>query len=538
MTASAVSDATFKREVLQSAEPVLVDFSAEWCGPCKAMAPALDEVAKEMEGKVKVVKLDVDQNPGAMAAYGIRGVPTLILFKSGEPAARHTGGIAVKEKLRGWINASVRGPGTGAKPHASEFKLSNGMHVVAVADNSASFVAFTVWYRVGAADAPQGASGIACFLERLTDMSIDKIAAGKSSQSDSRRSTHMPSDSPGVTAYFQHFAKDQLKAAMEMEADRMVNLRLTEDDLATVRQALIEERRSRADNPVVRLNEQMNAALYHSHPYGLPSIGWENEMSKLTREDVLGLHQRYYVPNNAILVIAGDVTPDEVKRLAEETFGNIPAGPEIGERSRPQEPPHVAVRPRLTLKHARASKGMFCRSYAVPGYMTAKPGEAEALELLLKVLADGRTSRLHRKLVVEDKSADGLMGHYSGYRSDSGAISLQALARDGDLEAVEAGVDAVLDDIRRNGITEIELEAAKKSLAADYIYDPGNEQEKRARRYGRAIAAGRTIPQVEGWPEAVSKVTTEDIKAVANAYLDPRRSVTGWLIPEPVAAVA
>ena len=256
----------------------------------------------------------------------------------------------------------------------------------------------------------------------------------------------------------------------------MEHLRLTPEEVATERQVILEERRSRIDNnPTALLDEQMNATLYLSHPYGIPVIGWEHEMAKLSREDALRFYKHYYAPNNAILVVAGDVTPEEVKRLAEETYGKVPANPEVGVRKRPEEPPHIASR-RLELKDPRAGNASFHRYYVAPSYSTAKPGEAEALDLLMKILADGSTSRLYRKLVVEDKIAATTGGDYSGWGLDGGAVSLYAVAGGGNgLDKIEASVDGVLDDIRANGVTEVELARAKKSLLADYIYESGAE---------------------------------------------------------------
>ena len=419
-----------------------------------------------------------------------------------------------------------------AEPRATEFKLSNGMDVVVIPDHRAPVVTHMVWYRVGAADEPKGVSGIAHFLEHLMFKSTDKIAVGEFSKIISRLGGQDNAfTGQDVTAYHQRIAKEQLKTLMEMEADRMTHLRLTNDEVATERQVIIEERRSRVENnPGARLDEQMNAALYLSHPYGVPVIGWAHEMAKLSREDAMRFYKRYYAPNNAILVVSGDVTPEEVKRLAEETYGKLPANPEVDGRSRPQEPAHVAAR-RVTLKDPRAGNASFHRYYIVPSYVTAKPGEAEALDLLMKIVADGSTSRLYRKLVVEDKLAATTGGDYSGYSVDSGAISLYAVAGNGDLNAVEADIDAVLDEIRKNGVTQLELERAKKSFLADYIYESDN-QASLARRYGWAVAIGRSIDQVEGWPAAIAKVTPEDIKNAADTYLDARHSVTGWLLPE------
>ena len=419
-----------------------------------------------------------------------------------------------------------------AEPRASEFKLSNGMDVVVIPDHRAPVVTHMVWYKVGAADEPKGVSGIAHFLEHLMFKSTDKIAVGDFSKIISKLGGQDNAfTGQDVTAYHQRIAKEQLGTLMEMEADRMTHLRLTNDEVATERQVIIEERRSHVDsNPEMLLGEQMSAALYQAHPYGVPVIGWAHEMATLSREDALAFYTRYYAPNNAILVVAGDVTSEEVKRHAEETYGKIPANPQIEVRSRLQEPPHIASR-RVALKHPQAGSASLHRYYYVPSYATAKLGEAEALQVLMTILGDGSTGRLYRKLVVDDKVAATAGAGYYGGGFDSGAISLQAVASHGDLDSVESAVDQVLEDVRKNGVTQLELERAKKSLRADYIYQ-SDEQETLAHRYGWALATGRTLEQVEAWSAAIAEVTLGDIRNVAEAYLDARRSVTGWLRPE------
>jgi zinc protease len=406
------------------------------------------------------------------------------------------------------------------------------MQVVVIPDHRAPVVTHMVWYKVGAADEPKGTSGIAHFLEHLMFKSTDKIAIGEFSKIVSRLGGQDNAfTGQDVTSYHQRISKDQLGTVMDMEADRMENLRLTKEEVATERQVILEERRSRIDNnPTALLDEQMNAALYLSHPYGIPVIGWEHEMAKLSREDALRFYKRYYAPNNAILVVAGDVTPEEVKRLAENTYGKVPANAEVDGRERPQEPQHIAAR-RLVLKDPRAGNASFHRYYVTPSYTTAKPGEAEALDLLMKIVADGATSRLYRKLVVEDKIAATSGGDFSGWGLDSGAISIYAVAGTGvGLDKIEAAVDVVLDDIRANGVTEAELERAKKTFLADYIYE-SDSQASLARRYGWGLSVGRSLADVEGWPHVIANVTTDDVKKAA-AYLDPRRSTTGWLLPE------
>jgi zinc protease len=420
-----------------------------------------------------------------------------------------------------------------AEPRASEFTLANGMQVVVIPDHRAPVVTHMVWYKVGAADEPKGVSGIAHFLEHLMFKSTDKIAVGEFSKIISRLGGQDNAfTGQDVTSYHQRISKERLATLMEMEADRMANLRLTKEEVATERQVILEERRSRIDNnPTALLDEQMNAALYLSHPYGIPVIGWEHEMAKLSREDALRFYKRYYAPNNSILIVAGDVTPEEVKALAEETYGKVPANPEVDGRKRPQEPAHIAAR-RLVLKDPRAGNASFHRYYVAPSYTTARPGESEALELLMKIVADGSTSRLYKKLVVEDKIAATSGGDYSGWGLDGGAISIYAVAGNGaGLDKIEAAVDGVLEDVRANGVTSAELERAKKTFLADYIYESDN-QASLARRYGWALAVGRSIADIESWPQAIAKVTPEDVKKAAADYLDQRRSVTGWLLPE------
>jgi zinc protease len=415
----------------------------------------------------------------------------------------------------------------------TQFHLSNGMEVVVIPDHRAPVVTHMVWYRVGAADGPSGVSGIAHFLEHLMFKSTEKIPDGEFAKIVMQLGGQLNAfTGQDVTAYYQRISKDRLKTVMEMEADRMVDLRLTDEEVATERQVIIEERASRYDNsPGARLQEQMNAALYLQHPYRLPVIGWAHEIAQLSREDALSFYKRYYAPNNAILVVSGDVTAEEVVGLAEETYGRIPANPQGEKRYRPQEPPHEVAR-RMTLKDKRVGNATFQRVYSVPSYAKAKPGEAEALQLLMSIIGDRSTGRLFRKLVLEAKVAAGASGGYSGSGLDSGTIFVQAVALlHLDLASVEAAVDEVLDEVRNGGVTELELERAKRLLRASYIFE-SDEQENRANRYGMALAVGRTIEDVEGWPAAISKATANDVKSVANSYLDLRRSVTGLLLPD------
>lgn len=425
-----------------------------------------------------------------------------------------------------------------AETRATQFKLSNGMDVVVIPDHRSSVVTHMVWYRVGAADSPPGYSGIAHFLEHLMFKSTDKIPAGEFAKIISRLGgINNAFTSKEFTAYHQRVAKHQLKTVMDMEADRMAGLRIFDEEVATERQVILEERASRVDNnPTAQLSEQLDAALYLSHPYGVPVIGWAHEIAHLSRDDLMRFYKQHYVPNNAVLVVAGDVTPEEVRQLAEGTYGKIPANPDLAIRSRPQEPPHTVAR-RLMMKAAQAGSASFHRHYLVPSFATAKPGEVEALVVLVNVLGEPSTGRLFRKLVIQDKVAAAAFAQYVGIGIDSGLLVLFGAASNGDLEGLESALDEAVDDVRTNGVSELELERAKKALRADFTFE-SDDQMRLAQRYGSAIASGRSVQEVEDWPARISMVTPEDVKTVAEKYLDVRHSVTGWLIPdEPDAQV-
>lgn len=417
-------------------------------------------------------------------------------------------------------------------PDVSYFKLKNGLDVVVIPDHRAPVVTHMVWYRVGAADEAPGVSGIAHFLEHLMFKGTDKLAPGEFSKTVAR---HGGEDnaftSQDVTAYFQRVAKENLAMVMEMEADRMANLKLAEKDVLTERDVILEERRSRIENsPSSKLSEQIAATLYQGHPYGIPVIGWMHEIAALSRQNALDHYKKYYAPNNAILVVAGDVSPDEVRQMAEKFYGPVERGPDLPPRIRPSEPTPVAAR-RVTLEDARAGKLSWQRHYLVPSYKSAPKGDSEALELLMKVATEGSTSRIYKELVVNKKLASSAGGGYSPNGMEYGTMYVYAVPAKGVTVAqIEKAVEEIFADIRENGVSELELKRGQNSYIADYIY--GNDsQSGLARRYGFALATGWTIQEIESYPERLKAVTVDDIKRVAAKYLEETASVTGVLVP-------
>ena len=429
----------------------------------------------------------------------------------------------------------VAAPGkSAAAVRAHEFKLANGLDVVVIPDHRAPVVTQMVWYKVGAADEPPGSSGIAHFLEHLMFKGTDTIPTGQFSKIVARNGGEDNAfTNHDVTAYFQRVAKDRLPTVMAMEADRMANLRLSEEDVVTERNVILEERRSRVDNdPGSILQEQMMAALYANHPYGIPIIGWEHEIEALDRTDALTYYKRFYAPNNAILIVAGDVEPDEVKLLAENTYGKLKANSELNGRARPKEPEHYAP-VKVTLEDPRAGRTTVQKYYLSPSYASAAPGEAEALDLLMRAAASGSVSRIYKRLVIEGKRAANAGGWYSDSGLDSGRLGFYAIAAEGvSAEDLDAAIELVIEELRETGTTEDELDRARASYLAEFVYT-SDSQSRMARQYGWRLSTGMTIEDVEDWPERLKRVTVDDVRNVARKYLIDKNSVTGYLLPAP-----
>jgi len=284
-----------------------------------------------------------------------------------------------------------------------------------------------------------------------------------------------------------------------------------------------------ANNPNSRLAEQMDAALYLNHPYGRPVIGWRPEIERLDRDDALAFYRRFYTPNNAIVVVAGDVDAAEVKADADETYGKVAPRAEIAPRRRPLEPPQEAPRT-VTLADGRVEQASVSRYYLVPSRTTAKTGESQALEVLAHILGTGVNSRLYRALVVEQSVAINAGAFYSDTALDYGKFGVFGSPKPGKtLRDVEVAMDAVLADIGEHGVTADELDLAKNRLIADVVYAQDN-QAILARWYGAALATGETVDMVRDWPEEIRAVSADAVREAARTWLNRRASVTGYLV--------
>ncbi|AXS39440.1 pitrilysin family protein [Breoghania sp. L-A4] len=412
--------------------------------------------------------------------------------------------------------------------------LDNGLEVVVIPDRRAPVVTHMIWYKVGAADEPPGRSGIAHFLEHL-------MFKGTTNHPGNEFSTKVAEiggqenafTSADYTAYFQRVAKEHLGLMMAFEADRMENLILTEEVVAPERQVVLEERAQRVDNdPGARLGETMDAMLYVNHPYGTPVIGWEDEIKALSAKSAIEYYDRYYTPNNAVLVVAGDVEPDAVIALAKETYGKVARRAEPPQRIRPAEPVLYGARI-VRLADEQVRQPSIREAWLVPSYANAEPGEAEAIDLLADILGSGATSRMYRKLVVEDKLATSAGGWYQSSGIDQTRFMVYGVPHDGvTLEDLRDGMRAVIADIAENGVTTEELDRAKRKVLASAIYSQ-DSQSSLARIFGTSLTTGNTVADVQQWPERIQQVTAEQVQAAAKKYLTGDDSVTAYLTGKP-----
>jgi zinc protease len=414
---------------------------------------------------------------------------------------------------------------------AESFTLANGLTVVVVPNPRAPVVKHMVWYRVGAADEGAGESGIAHFLEHLMFKGTETRPAGEFSRlvakNGGRENAFTAYD---FTAYHQTIAKDRLEMVMALEAERMTRLAITPDEVDRERLVVLEERRTRTDNhPASRLREQVAAVQFYNYPYRRPIIGWEHEIRALDRERILAFYRRWYAPNNAVLVVAGDITAAELKPLAEKYYGAIPAAAPVA-RVRPDEPPQSAAR-EVILRDPRVPQPSWSRSWLAPSHLWGAKEHAYPLEVLAEILGGGGSARLYRALVMEAAIADNAGAFYdSSTRGPSRFGFYASPRREVAPEKVEREIEAEIARVVAQGITPDELARAKTRMKAAAVL-ARDSLETGAQALGSALAVGLGVEDVESWPERIDAVTLDQVNAAARHVLAGKGYVTGRLLP-------
>ena len=418
-----------------------------------------------------------------------------------------------------------------AAPVVTQFTLPNKMQVVVVPDHRAPVVTQMIWYRVGGMDDPPGHSGLAHFFEHMMFRGTKANPGDGFSRLIARNGGEDNAfTTEDYTAFYEQIARDRLKLAMGLEADRMAHLDLSDASVRTERDVVLEERRMRVDDsPASLASEQVNAALYLSHPYGRPVIGWPQEVGRLDRAQAQSFYDHHYAPNNAILVVVGDVTPDEVKAAAAGTLALV--------KPRPLEPRVVYAEPerlgpsRLDIARPDVTVPSFSRTWRVASYAQRKPGQAEALEVLAQILGGDSTGLLYRKLVVEQKLATEAGASFDGDARNSGAFSVFAAPRPGvNLDRLEQAVDALLASFVRNPPAAADLAHAKTALVANEVFRADN-QLSLASLYGQNLVDGLSVADVQAWPQRIGAISAAQVRAAALQWLIPKESVTLHLSP-------
>jgi zinc protease len=417
----------------------------------------------------------------------------------------------------------------------SHHSLENGLEVVIIPDHRSPVATHMIWYRNGSADDPQGQSGIAHFLEHLMFKGTEKHPQGEFSDIVTELGGEENAfTSMDYTAYYQRVAKEHLGRMMELESDRMRGLVLEDAVVLPERDVVMEERRMRTDtDPAAQLAESLAAALFAHHPYGTPIIGWMHEIEGLGREEALAYYRRFYTPENAILVVAGDVEVEEVLALARKTYGQIPASGQKPQRKRPQEP-ELRGQKHITLTDSKVEQPSWQRSYLVPSLLTAEKGVSEAIEVLMQVLAGGQSGYLHRRLVVEQQKAVAVGGWYHSTTCDKTRLLVYAVPAEGvSLQEIERAVEQSLADFAKEGLDEKSLARAKTRLIADAFYAQ-DSQTAMARMFGSALAVGARVQDVLDWPAAIEAVSVQDVMKALD-WLDHGKSVSGYLLKDEAA---
>lgn len=439
--------------------------------------------------------------------------------------------VAAFGLVTGAALAAPKGAAKAAEtPRPFQFALQNGLQVMVLTDRRAPVVTQMLWFRTGSVDDPPGLSGMAHFFEHMMFRGTKAVPGSGFAQAVTRAGGEDNAfTTPDYTMFYERVGKEHLRQMMHLEADRMRDLVLTEAAVATERDVILAERRQRIDNdPSALAEEQAAAALHLSHPYGRPTIGWAEEIRHIGRAEAADFYYRHYAPNNALLIVAGDVSPEDVRAAAEAEYGPLPSRNLVARTDYAQAPRLGETRLNLSLRSVKVPA--FLRLYRVPSYAEAAPGKAEALELFARMLGGDSASALYRILVLERHLATSVVVDYDGYARDSGTLSISAEPRPGvPLEVLERTIDETIASFARRGPGQGDLNRTKKQMVAGVLLRRDNQFEM-ASAFGRALMIGLTAQDVQLWPARIQAVSADGVKKAA-AGLSRKEAVSVLLTP-------
>jgi zinc protease len=416
--------------------------------------------------------------------------------------------------------------------HSETFTLANGLQVVVLPSSRAPIVTQVLVYKVGSADETFGQTGIAHFLEHMMFKGTGTLAPTEFSRTVARNGGRDNAFTDfDMTGYYQTIAADRLELVMRMEADRMVNLRILDGELRPERQVVLEERRMRVDNvPAEMLDEAVREQLFGRYkPYAMPTAGYADDVKKLSVGDLAAFYRRFYAPNNAVLIVAGDATTAAVRKLAEKYYAPIP-NRRVEPRQRPAEG-GTDLPQRVLRADARVAEPRWSRDFLAPSYRVGETRHAHALLVLARLFGGSETSRLSRALVTDDKIA---LSASAGYGATSlGLTSFEISvhpARGRSVAEIEVAVGDQMKRVLDGGVTVAEVERAQNQLLATAIYSQ-DSLASGPRLYGAMLCTGGSIAEIDGWPQAIAAVRPDDVVAAARHVWRDEGAVTSLLTP-------
>ncbi|UFH49653.1 M16 family metallopeptidase [Pseudomonas sp. KNUC1026] len=447
---------------------------------------------------------------------------------------------ALARRLAGLLAGAVCLPlaAFAAEPQpTTEFTLANGLKVVVREDHRAPIAVSQVWYKVGSSYETPGQTGLSHALEHMMFKGSSKLGAGEASRVlRDLGAEENAFTSDDYTAYYQVLARDRLPVAFELEADRMATLALPADEFKREIEVIKEERRLRTeDKPAQKAFEMFKAAAYPASGYHTPTIGWMADLDRMSIDDLRHWYQSWYTPNNATLVVVGDVKPDEVKAMAEKWFGGIPR-----RDTPPAKLPLELATPgeRLLTLHERTQLPSLIMGFNVPGLATASdPRSANALRLIEALLDGGYSARLSSRLERGQELVSGVSANYDPFNRGDSLFTLSAtpnVQKHKTLADVEKGLWQQLDELKAKPPAAQELERVRAQLIAGIVFQRDSVSSQ-AIAIGRLETVGLSWKLIDSEVDDLQKVTPEDVQAAARAFFTRDRLTVAHVLPQEAA---
>lgn len=403
--------------------------------------------------------------------------------------------------------------------------LTNGLVVLTKEVHTSPIVTSMIWYRVGSRNEELGHTGKSHFLEHMLFKGTDRFKKGeidlltlKNGGANNAFTSH------DFTAYYFNFASDRWEIALDIEADRMVNCAFDPEEFEAEKKVVIEELKTGLDSPWGLLLQEEEAAAFKVHPYRNPIVGWLQDVERATVEQQQAYYRRYYHPNNAVLVIAGDFETEDVLKKVTGAFGAIPSGPEPPLMLL-SEPPQRGER-RLVVRW-RSKVPRLAIAYHAPEI--AAP-DTYALQVLAVVLAEGKASRLYQRMVEREQTVTFVSAEY-GESKDPTLFHIRAEVRgEHSIDEVESSIHDELSTICANSVTEHELNRAKHQIEAHFILS-------RERTLDQAILLGQIetlygLSYIDSYLQHINSVSSADLANVCSRYLNENNRTVGQLLSD------